>query len=122
PSRFINRFQTYGPQSKTSSKAKRIPILAVLAKIYHFFVRLFFLPDEAMFWQWMALPAAERCVRDFKPDIILSSSLPNSTHLLAARLSKKYGIPFAADFRDEWSQNSYRKPITPLHDFIQRKL
>ncbi|MFO0951491.1 MAG: glycosyltransferase family 4 protein [Isosphaeraceae bacterium] len=55
-------------------------------------------------WGWL-IPAAKACaraVREQRPDAVLTSGPPHEIHLLGLWLKKRYGLPWAADFRDPW--------------------
>jgi hypothetical protein len=62
-------------------------------------------PDEEGTWAVGAFLAALREVRRTRPAAILSTSAPFSAHLAALALHRLTGIPWVADFRDEWSAN-----------------
>jgi glycosyltransferase involved in cell wall biosynthesis len=60
------------------------------------------MPDTENGWIVPALMAAQRRFRMKQVDIIFSSSPPASAHLAAWLFRQRYGIPWVADFRDEW--------------------
>lgn len=62
-------------------------------------------PDEAVGWIPFALSQGEREVRNWKPDVIYASSSPPSSLLVAARLSRKSGVPWVGEYRDLWTGN-----------------
>lgn len=64
-------------------------------------------PDEKFGWYDYALLEGERILQTYQVDAILSSSRPETCHLIAKDLARKYHIPWVADFRDLWSQNHY---------------
>ena len=70
-------------------------------------------PDEVILWL-LEYPKIEHIVRKERPDVIFSSSLPNTCHIIASRLSKKLHIPWVADFRDLWTQNHVFRRAFPL--------
>jgi hypothetical protein len=71
---------------------------------YAFYKSVLCFPDEA--WSWLLeFRVIERIARSERPDIILSTSQPNTCHIIAARLAARHGVPWAADLRDLWSQN-----------------
>jgi glycosyltransferase involved in cell wall biosynthesis len=64
-------------------------------------------PDNGLGWAPFALVAAWRAARRDRPAVLFSTSAPYSTHLVARLVSRLTGIPWVADFRDEWSTNPH---------------
>jgi glycosyltransferase involved in cell wall biosynthesis len=62
-------------------------------------------PDGGKGWAPFAFLAALRAARHEKPDVIFSTSAPFGAHLVAMWVSRRTGIPWVADFRDEWASN-----------------
>ncbi len=69
-------------------------------------------PDECWPWQ-LEYPVLRRVVEREQPDLLFSSSLPATAHLIAHRLAKEYRLPWVADLRDLWS-HSYTLQRPPL--------
>lgn len=89
--------------------------------IYRAFRQLLCFPDECILWRLMGYGEIRQIAQQVKPQAILSSSLPNTTHLIAQRLSQDLGIPWVAEFRDLWTQNHLLKRTPPLR-WIERGL
>jgi glycosyltransferase involved in cell wall biosynthesis len=64
-------------------------------------------PDGGLGWLPGALLAAFRTVRRERPDVLFSSSAPYAGHLVALVVHRLTGIPWVADFRDEWAENPH---------------
>jgi glycosyltransferase involved in cell wall biosynthesis len=64
-------------------------------------------PDGGYGWAPVAFVAAWRQVRRQRPDVILSTSSPYGAHLVGLMLHRLTGIPWVADFRDEWAANPH---------------
>ena len=64
------------------------------------------IPDTSYFWRWTGLWTGIQTVKDEKVDLVLSSSPPHSTHLLAAHIASRTRKPLIVDFRDLWTQNT----------------
>jgi glycosyltransferase involved in cell wall biosynthesis len=64
-------------------------------------------PDGGLGWAPFAFLAAMRAVRKDRPDVLLSSSAPYGSHLAAFLVSRLTGLPWVADFRDEWAANPH---------------
>jgi glycosyltransferase involved in cell wall biosynthesis len=62
-------------------------------------------PDGGLGWAPFAAVAALRIARRDRPDVLFSSSAPYGAHLAALLVARLSGIPWVADFRDEWASN-----------------
>jgi glycosyltransferase involved in cell wall biosynthesis len=62
-------------------------------------------PDGNRAWRRSALRRALELVRDEHFDAVISTSPPVSSHLIAAKLKRRYGLMWVADFPHLWSQN-----------------
>jgi glycosyltransferase involved in cell wall biosynthesis len=62
-------------------------------------------PDQGKGWAPFAFLAALRAARHERPDVIFSTSAPFGVHVVAMWVSRRTGIPWVADFRDEWASN-----------------
>jgi len=78
-------------------------------------------PDEAILWYAIEYRRIRAIAREVKPKVLFSSSLPNTSHLIAHRLSRELNIPWVAEFRDLWTQNHLLKRAPPLR-WIERGL
>jgi glycosyltransferase involved in cell wall biosynthesis len=72
-------------------------------------------PDTYVGWVPFATRAAERLCREEPFDIVYSTSPPDSSHLAARGVSRKFGIRWVADFRDPWIALHLRKPPSFFH-------
>jgi len=71
-------------------------------------VRAFVLwPDGGLGWMPFAFLAAMRAVRRDRPDALFSTSAPYGSHLVALAVARLTGLPWVAEFRDEWAANPY---------------
>jgi glycosyltransferase involved in cell wall biosynthesis len=86
--------------SKLTFHAKRLPagVGPLIARYTEF-------PDHSFMWAQRAFGACLSLLKSSKSKVIYSSATPWSAHLLALRLKRKTGIPWVADFRDEWADN-----------------
>lgn len=77
------------------------------------------IPDASVTW---ALPAARRAARIAdRVDAILTTAPPFSTHLVGLYLTRAAGIPWVAEYRDNWTTNPlYRR--SPTVDRVNRWL
>jgi glycosyltransferase involved in cell wall biosynthesis len=72
-------------------------------------------PDRMQGWLKPALAAADQICRENPEITIFSTSAPYTSHLIARELKSRFGYPWVADFRDEWSQNPYLATATSYH-------
>lgn len=81
-------------------------------------------PDNTYFWSWSGLYKGIVTAKEENVDIILSSSPPQSVHILGSRIARAVGCPHLADFRDLWTQNAknLERPLPPHLERRNRKL
>ena len=92
--------------------------------LMRFLRRWFFIVDDRVGWWPFALWKALRITRHERPDWILTTSLPNTSHLVGLALKTlPPRLRWAADFRDGWTQSRhYFDPPTRLHRRINEWL
>lgn len=67
----------------------------------------FFVPDARKYWVKPSVKFLQEYLKKNPVDVIISSSSPQSVHLIALELNKQFNIPWLADFRDPWTQVDY---------------
>jgi glycosyltransferase involved in cell wall biosynthesis len=66
------------------------------------------LPDRDVMWAIPATRAASRLADQF--DAVLTTAPPFSTHLVGESLARRHGLPWVAEYRDNWTPNAlYRR-------------
>lgn len=78
------------------------------------------IPDAKFTWKWFAVSLGKKIIEKEKPDIILSTSPPPTTSVIAKKLSSWSGLPWVADFRDPWT-NIYYYDERPQGKWAKRK-
>lgn len=73
------------------------------------FPRRLLVPDENVSWFLTAVPAVLRIVRRESIDVLLTTSPPNSVHLIGSTVKRITGIPWVADVRDSIIANPDRR-------------
>ena len=73
-------------------------------KIIKLAKEVIYFPDDKRGWYKFAVKSASEFLLREKIDAIISTSPPETTHLIARRLRQKYKIPWVADLRDPWAQ------------------
>lgn len=83
-----------------------------------------FIPDARMLWIAPSVSFLSKYLRNNPVDLIISTGPPHSLHLIGLKLSKKFSIPWIADFRDPWTDIYFYKDLklTWLADSINRRL
>ena len=79
-------------------------------------------PDTYVGWVPFAVREAAKLCGGERFDVLYSTSPPDSTHLAARRIARRFSIPWVADFRDPWISLYLRDPPTPLHRALHRRM
>jgi glycosyltransferase involved in cell wall biosynthesis len=96
---------------------------ALLNRYLHINPEWFNIPDQYAGWLPFALWKGLRIVQKEKIDVIFSTSLPNTCHLVANILKRRTGLPWVADLQDLWTQNpyaSYPAPVRRLQNKMEK--
>ncbi len=82
------------------------------------------IPDPRIFWIRPTIKAISKNILELAPDLIITTGPPHSIHLIGMRVSKKYHLPWIADFRDPWSKIDYLEKfkLTSFAKRIQERL
>jgi hypothetical protein len=78
-------------------------------------------PDLRYGWRRPALVAGEHLLASQQFDVILSTSPPRVTHMIAARLSERHRIPWVMDLRDPWF-TAVDSPVPSLQAHLHRRM
>lgn len=80
-----------------------------------------FIPDTSILFSIAVFRYLQRHTKKF--DVIITSSPFEGLHFIGLWCKKYFGMPWIADFRDQWTQDTYRyKPATPIHNNICKKI
>lgn len=107
------------PQFDTKQKRRSSLLIYTsyaLGRIRKFIASLLFIPDEYNLSLFRIKRLANEFLKDNKVDLILTE-FPNIFHLAGSSISKKYSLPWIADFVDPWADN-FNYP----HGFFRQKL
>jgi glycosyltransferase involved in cell wall biosynthesis len=64
-------------------------------------------PDEGRGWIRPGAKATRDAIREFSPDVVVSSGPPHSAHLAVRLALGRSGIPWFMDLRDPWAQQEH---------------
>jgi len=88
-----------------------------------YFENLFFIPDLHITWVPSALLKGLQIIKREQIDVIITSSPPESIHVIGLLLSKITGVKWITDFRDLWTTRKVAyTPPTILHNIIIKKI
>ncbi len=59
-------------------------------------------PDTKLGWLLPAVRVGQALIKQYQPQLIFSSSPPETAHLIALNLHRQSGLPWIADLRDGW--------------------
>jgi glycosyltransferase involved in cell wall biosynthesis len=72
-------------------------------------------PDFAAYWVGPAVEAGTRVGSEVGAKAVVASGPPFSALVAGARIAKRLGVPFVADFRDAWRDNPAASHPTSWH-------
>jgi hypothetical protein len=114
------------PEGTEVYRAFRIPGGNILARILRRFrmdERVFFLPDQHIFWLPGALFCGLQLIKNHPVDLIYVTGPPYSALIAGALLKAFTGKPLIVDVRDPWTFNAARKGYpTFIHRLLDRSL
>lgn len=90
-------------------------------KIINFIKGFLAYPDNRKYWYNFAIKKGDDILSKEKFDIIISSSAPVTSHLIAKKLKIQYNLPWIADLRDLWTQN-HNYQYGSLRKILERRL
>jgi glycosyltransferase involved in cell wall biosynthesis len=112
--RMLNRFRTGAGETSRRSSGR----FELLRRAAEYLV----VPDTYRGWVPFAYRSAARLCMAEHFDALYSTSPPDSTHLAAYRLARRFSLPWVADCRDPWISLYLRRPPTPLHRWLHERL
>lgn len=107
------------------TKAYELPEMQGILKLPGKAAGKFVIPDTAYFWYKKSRKKVLEVIKNEDIKIIYTTSAPYSDHLLGLYIKNKMPeIKWAADFRDEWTNNPYilDNPYNPLRTKIEKNM
>jgi hypothetical protein len=96
--------------------------VSAASRFYRAVSNWLFQPDEQVLWWPFAAARALRLARERPYDVVLTTSPPESCHLVGGRLKRATGCRWVADFRDMWSGHHLRKGLWPVGRWINKRM
>ena len=107
---WVHRARYVGPEGRRpADELHGTQGLERFSKQVSLFGRRLLVPDENVAWNLTAIPAAARIVREEGIDVVLTTSPPNSIHLIGAAVKRLTGIRWVADLRDSLTGHPHRR-------------
>ena len=107
---WVHRARYLGPKGRKPAEELHgktgLPLLATQARLAS---RRLLVPDENVSWNLTAIPAAIRIARREGVDAVITTSPPNSVHLVGAAVQKATGAKWLADLRDSPAAHPHRR-------------
>lgn len=100
-------------------QAAGLPVGAKRRKTPSLLRELVLMPDDQIGWYEFAVREGKRIMAGQRIDVLISTSPPETAHLVARRLKKECRVPWIADLRDLWSDDHFR-PRLPVKRFLLR--
>jgi glycosyltransferase involved in cell wall biosynthesis len=107
---WVHRVRYVGPQSRRLAEELhgRSGLDLAQRQVRTFATRLL-VPDENVTWNLTAIPAALRITRAEEIDVVVTTSPPNSVHLVGAAVKAATGVRWVADLRDSIAAHPHRR-------------
>jgi glycosyltransferase involved in cell wall biosynthesis len=107
---WIHRARYVGPRSrKLADELHGRHGLDRLSRQARSLSRRVLVPDENVGWNLTAIPAAVRIARTEGIDVVITTSPPNSVHLIGAAVKRTTGARWVADLRDSIAAHPHRR-------------
>ncbi len=112
---WVHRVRYVGPKGRRPAEELHGTTgLERVAKHAQLAGRRLLVPDENVSWNLTAIPAAIRIVRNEQIDVVITTSPPNSVHLIGAAVQKATGVKWVADLRDSVAAHPHRRAESML--------
>jgi glycosyltransferase involved in cell wall biosynthesis len=112
---WVHRVRYVGPKGRRPAEELHGTTgLERVAKQAQLAGRRLLVPDENVSWNLTAIPAAIRIVRNEQIDVVITTSPPNSVHLIGAAVQKATGVKWVADLRDSVVAHPHRRAESML--------
>ena len=96
--------------------------VSAASRFYGNMARHLFQPDDQIFWVPFGVARAARLVEERRFDAVLTTSPPESCHLVGLALKYLAGARWVADFRDAWSTHHLRRGLPFYNKYVNKVL
>lgn len=103
-----SRPQIRQPKSLTrANKDRPVGSNSWKGKLKAFLRDVLAVPDSSILWYPGALIQSLAVARRCRPDVVISSSPPFTSHMVGRHIARRLGVPWVADMRDGFTDNPY---------------
>jgi glycosyltransferase involved in cell wall biosynthesis len=100
----VNKIKSTGAAPQRKSR----PLTRLIGAASRLYVSWMHTPDRYIGWYPFARKACRQLIDEgWRPDVIYASATPYTALMVASSISKQYGIPWAGELRDLWTDNPY---------------
>ena len=93
---------------------------SLLSSVANYVRANYFIPDARKGWNSFAYKKALEVIDNEKPDCIITTGPPHSTHVVGERINKETGLPWIADMRDPWTTIYYNAFLNRTEQTMQK--
>jgi glycosyltransferase involved in cell wall biosynthesis len=113
-----------GDAGRPQLKTGRLSLLRrfFFAPLSWFTANCVYIPDDKIGWVPHAVYKGLRAIRQERIDVIMSTSPPETAHIVALLLKLITGKPWIADFRDPWTDNPYRIGLPRIRCGLENRI
>jgi hypothetical protein len=129
PEGFLHRYTRVGKQANSSPDKgnNKKTFKSIMVNFGSGIKKKILIPDTMVDWYFstMRYIRKNKIIEKIKPDVILSCSMPNTSHLIGYKLSKKYKIDLIQDYGDPWAHEiSIKRGLFrfKLEYFLEREI
>lgn len=62
------------------------------------------IPDDILLWKSSAFHRVKKILKDYKINVVYTTSPPETVLILGLKIKKKYKLPWVIDYRDPWTE------------------
>ncbi len=123
PNNWISKWMFWKKDTSSliySNQQQAVEKKSYLKKLLWWIRGNFFIPDARFLWVKPSVRFLKKNIAQGEFDAVISTGPPHSLHLIGEKVSKHFGIPWLADFRDPWVSMDYLQAIN-LTKFAVKK-
>jgi glycosyltransferase involved in cell wall biosynthesis len=112
---WLRRRRRAAPPAAAAAGAASGPRSATLFRRLRWLSSWCLIPDAYIGWLPFAWAAVRRRLRTGGIEVLITTSSPDTAHLIGLLARRRFAVPWVADFRDPWVRRITFRAPTPLH-------